>query len=104
MATVRMCKLCVSQTSRECEWRKRCIYLSERSSSTKLKLNESNKRKAWLSLRDLCGQPTVRSVMLFGVVDIFCFLGRLFTSETMVHHDRTRPVVVSSEPSEAVKE
>ena len=28
------------------------IYISEHSSSTKLKLNESTKRNAWLSLRD----------------------------------------------------
>ena len=29
-----------------------CLHISERSSSTKLKLNESTKRNAWLSLRD----------------------------------------------------
>ena len=52
------------------------VYISERSSSTKLKLNESTKRNAWLTLRDTIPwqQPTVRSVMLFGVVDIFAFM------------------------------
>ena len=67
--------------------------ISERSPSTKLKLNESTKRNAWLSLRDASpgGQPTVRSVMLFGVIDnLFSCTPRLFTSENMVHHDRTR--------------
>ena len=51
-------------------------HISERSLSTKLKLNESTKRNAWLSfgIHHLGGQPTVRSVMLFGVIDIFAFL------------------------------
>ena len=42
--------------------------------------------------------------MLFGVVNVlFSCMPRLFTSEIMVHHDKARPSVVPSEPSEAVK-
>ena len=60
-------------------------------------------------MHQLGRQPTVGSVMLFGVVDIlFSCTPRLFTSETMVHRDRTRSYrtacVVPSEPSEAVME
>ena len=52
------------------------------------------------------GQPKVRSVMLFGVINIlFSCTPCLFTSETMIERgDNTRPVVVLSELSEAVKE
>ena len=36
-------------------------------------------------------KPTVRSVMLFGVIDIlFSCTPRLFAYETMVHRDRAR--------------
>ena len=37
------------------------IYTSERSSSTKLKLNESTKGNAWLSLRDTSPWPATNS-------------------------------------------
>ena len=59
----------------------------------KFELNESTKGNGWLSLRNtyLVMQLTVKSVMLFGVIDILfsCTL-HLFTSDTMVHHDRAR--------------
>ena len=44
--------------------------------------------------------------MLFGVINIlFSCTPCLLTSETMMEqHDATRPAVVSSEPSDAVKE
>ena len=55
----------------------------------KIGLKESTKRDAWLSLRDtsLWGQPTLRSVMLFGVIYVlFSCMPHFFTSDTSVVH------------------
>ena len=70
----------------------RIDYVSERSSSTKLKLNESSKRNAWLSLRDTSPWRATNSEECDVVWRnrYLSFLVRLFTSETMVHHDGTR--------------
>ena len=44
-----------------------------------------------LEIHHLGRQPTVRSVMLLGVIDILFSCTRyLFTSETIVQHDRAR--------------
>ena len=86
-------------------------YISERSSSTKLKLNESTKRNAWLSLRDVSPWRATNSEVCDVVLRnrYFCFLARLASLLlkpwcTMIEQgDTTRPAVDSSEPSEAVK-
>ena len=88
------------------------MYISERSSSTKFKLNESTKRNAWLSLRDTSPWRAANSEECDVVWRnrYFCFLARLASLLlkplcTMIEHgDTTRPAVDSSEPSEAVKE
>ena len=58
---------------------------------------------------NLGGHPTVWSVMLFGVINIYVFLHAspllLKPWWTMTEQaDITQPVVVPSEPSDAVKE
>ena len=86
--------------------------MSERSSSTKLKLNESTKRNAWLSLRETSPWWATNSEECDAVWSnrYFCFLARLASSLLkqscimIVQGDSTRPAVDSSEPSEAVKE
>ena len=62
----------------------------------------NNKNWSWTSqpremlgrvcgIHHLGGKPTVRSVMLFGVINtLFSCTRHLFTSETLVHHDRVR--------------
>ena len=88
------------------------IYISERFSSTKLKLNESTKRNAWLSLRDTSPWRATNSEECDVVWrnQYLCILARLASlllipSGTMiVQGDTTRPAVDPSEPSEAVNE
>ena len=88
------------------------LYISERSSSTKLKLNESTKRNAWLSLRNTSPWRSTNSEECDVVwrSQYFCFLACLASSLLkawcimIVQGDTTRPLVDSSEPSEAVKE
>ena len=83
--------------------------LSERSSSTKFKLNESTKRNARLSLWDTLSWRATNSEECDVVWRdrYVCFL-IYETSEpccTMIEQgDTTRPAVDSSVPSEAVKE
>ena len=85
--------------------------MSERS-STKLKLNESTKRNAWLSLRDTSPWRATNSEECDVVWrnQYFCFLVLLASLLLkpwciMIElGDSTRPAVDSSEPSEAVKE
>ena len=53
--------------------------------------NNKTKRFSWQScgMHHHGGQPTVRNVMLFGVINILLSCKPcLFISETMVHHDR----------------
>ena len=88
------------------------VNISERSVSTKLKLNESTKRNAWFSLRDTSPLRATNSEEC----DVawrnryFCFLARLASLLLkpwciMIElGDTTRPEEDSSEPSEAVKE
>ena len=88
-----------------------CMYISERSSSTKLKLNESTSRNVWLSLRDTSPWRATNSEECDFVWHdkYFCFLARLASLLLkprciMIElGDTTRPGVDSSEPSEAVK-
>ena len=89
-----------------------CVYISERSSSTRLKLNDSTKRNAWLSLRDISPWRTTNCEECDVVWRnrYFCFLARLAYLHLrpwciMIEQgDTTQPTVDSSEPSEAVKE
>ena len=88
------------------------MHISERSSSTKLKLNESTKRSAWFSLRDTSPWRATNSEECDVVCSnrYLCFLARLASLLlkpwcTMIEQgDTTRPAVDPSEPSEAVKE
>ena len=88
------------------------LIISERSSSTNLKLNESTKRNAWLSLRDASPLRATNSQECDVVwcSQYFCFLARLASLLrrpwcTMIEQgDTARPAVDSSEPSEAVME
>ena len=79
-------------------------YNSDRSSSTKLKLNEATKRNAWLSLRDSSPWRATNSE----VCDVA--RGNRYQNNQkpwciMIEQvDTTRPAVDSSEPSEAVME
>ena len=67
------------------------IYISERSSKIKYWscTSQPTETHGWVcGIHHLGRQPTLRSVMLFGVVDIlFSCTPRLITSETLVHHD-----------------
>ena len=69
-------------------------YIYERSSSTKLKLNESTKRNARLILRDTSPWQANNSEECDVVRRDRYFLlsctPRLFASKTMLHDDRTR--------------
>ena len=86
--------------------------ISEHSSSTKLELNESTKRNAWLSLRDISPWRTTNSEECDVVWhnQYLCFLACLASLPlkpwcTVIEQgDTTRPAVVSFEPPEAVKE
>ena len=83
--------------------------ISERSSSAKLKLNESTKRNAWLSLRDTSPLRVTNSEECDVVWRnrYFCFLARLASlllqpwCAMIELCDTTRPAEDSSEPSEA---
>ena len=87
-------------------------YISEHSSSPKLKLNESTKRNAWLSLRDTSPWRATNSEEcdVAWRNQYFCssarFASILLTPwSTMIEQgDTTKSAVDSSEPSEAVKE
>ena len=87
-------------------------YISERSSSTNLKLNESTKRNAWLSLRDTSHWRATNSEECDVVRRnrYFCFHARLASlllkpwCNMIDQGDTKRPAVDSSEPPEAVKE
>ena len=65
-------------------WALRRKYIYERSSSTKLKLNKSTKRNAWLSLRDTSPWRATNSEECDVVrrSRYLCFLARL----TSLHH------------------
>ena len=86
--------------------------MCERSLSMKLRLNESTKRNAWLSLRDTSPWWATNSVECDVVWRnrYFCFPARLASLLLkplciMVEQgDTTRPAVDPSEQSEAVKE
>ena len=88
------------------------IYISERTSSTKLKLNESTNRYAWLSLWDTSPWWATNSEECDVVwrSRYFSFLAHLSSlllkpwCAMIVEGDTTRPAMDSSEPSEAVKE
>ena len=87
-----------------------CVLISERSSSTKVKLNESTKRNAWMSLRDTSSWWATNSEECDVVWRnrYFCFLARLASLLlkpwcTMIEQgDTTHPAVDFSEPSEAM--
>ena len=73
-------------------WYPLATNISERSSSTKLELNESVKRDDWLA-----GYITLAGNQQWGVWCCLAWLifllsctPHLFTSQTMVHRDRTR--------------
>ena len=86
--------------------------ISERPSSTKLKLNESTKRNAWLSLRDTSPWRATNSEEcdVAWCNRYLCFLARLASlllkpwCIMIEQGDTTQPAVDSSEPSKAVKE
>ena len=86
--------------------------ISERSLSAKLRLNESTKRNAWLSLRDRSTWRATNSEECDVVWRnrYFCFLARLASlllkpwCTTIEQGDTTRPAVDFSEPSEVLKE
>ena len=87
-------------------------YISERSSSTKLKLIESTRRITCLSLRDTSPWRATISEECDNVwrSRYFCFHARLATLLLLQlrlmkeQGDATRPAGDSSEPSEALKE
>ena len=76
----------------------------ERSSTIKIGVERDNEEKTFglaCGMHHLGGQPTVRSVISLGIIDIlFSCTPLLFTSETS---DTAQPAVVPSEQSEAVK-
>ena len=88
------------------------VYISDRSSSTKLKLNESTNRNALLSLRDTPPWRATNSEECDVVwrSQHYCFLARLASlllkpwCIMIEQGDTTRPAVDSAEPSEAVNE
>ena len=88
------------------------MYISERSSSLKLNLNESTKRNAWMSLQDTSHRRATNSEEcdVVGAIDIFAFLHAsplnffIPWCTMIVQGDTTRPAVDFSELSETVKE
>ena len=82
------------------------IHISERSSSTKLKLNESTTRNTWLSLRDTSPWRATNSEECDAVwrSRYSCFLACLASlllkpwCIMIVQGNNTRPAVDSSEP------
>ena len=65
-------------------------YLFEHYSTLKIGVERVNQEKCLVEF-EFGWQPTVRSFMLFGVINIlFSCMLRLFSSETTVHHDGSR--------------
>ena len=93
-------------------WRHSGAHISERSSSTKLKLNESTKRNAWLNSRDTSSWRSTNSEECDVIWrnQYFCFVARLASlllkpwCIMIEQGDTTRPAVDFYEPSESVKE
>ena len=87
-------------------------YISERYSSTNLKLNESTKKNAWLSLRDTSPWRATNSeecdvVWRNRYLSFLARLASLLLKPWCImieQGDTTRPAVDPSEQSEAVKE
>ena len=88
------------------------VYISERSSSTKLMLSESTKRNAWMSSRDTSPWRATNSEECDVVwrnqyfYFLVCLASLLLKPWCIMieQGDTTRPEVDSSEPSEAVEE